>query len=52
MWIVIVILTLASLIGVLTLMSWADDGGPRRSPLPSPADEWSPDVPSGPYSRR
>ncbi|PSL06656.1 hypothetical protein CLV30_10241 [Haloactinopolyspora alba] len=44
-------LVVISLVAVVTLMRWVGhDGGPRPAPLPRRTDEWSPDLPSRPYS--
>jgi hypothetical protein len=38
---------------VVAVADWlAEDGGPRRSPMPRAQDGWSIDLPSRPYSLR
>jgi hypothetical protein len=38
---------------VIAVANWlAEDGGPRRSPMPQAQDRWSIDLPSRPYALR
>jgi hypothetical protein len=38
---------------VIAVANWlAEDGGPRRSPMPQAQDGWSVDLPSRPYALR
>jgi hypothetical protein len=38
---------------VIAVANWlAEDGGPRRSPIPRAQDRWSIDLPSRPYALR